>query len=221
MSFVSERLIQSLRLPRSHQSVWISGIAGLSPKARTHSMTTFRILPVNTSDNSISVTAIVVPRVTCDIPTHPISFGTRWDHLSDIPLADAEFGVLDVLLSADIFISVLLQGRRDGLPGTPTAIETELGWVLTGSVEKTASVLTATAHCASLENTFRRFWEIEESPFSESTLSLEERTVICHFHNNHRHDLDGRFIVALPRKPNAASIGESRTQEVCRFLSFE
>lgn len=88
-------------------------------------MTTFRILPVNTSDNSISVTAIVVPRVTCDIPTHPISFGTRWDHLSDLPLADAEFGFpacIDVLLSADIFISVLLQDRRDGPPGIPTAI---------------------------------------------------------------------------------------------------
>ena len=160
MSFVTEWLTQSLHLPRSHQSMWISGIAALSPKARTHSVTTFRILSVNTSDNSISVTAIVVPRVTCDIPTHPISFRTRWDHLSELPLADAEFGVpvcIDVLLSADIFISVLLQGRRDDLPGTPTAIETKLGWVLTGSIEKTAPVLTATAHCASLENTFRRF----------------------------------------------------------------
>ena len=90
-------------------------------KAHTHSVTTFRILPVNTSDNSISVTAIVVPRVTCDIPTHPISFRTRWDHLSELPLADAEFGVpacIDVLLSADIIIIFLLQGRRDDSPGT-------------------------------------------------------------------------------------------------------
>ena len=40
----------------------------------------------------IEVTDVVVPRVTCDLPVHPISFDSRWDHLSGVKLADPDFG---------------------------------------------------------------------------------------------------------------------------------
>ena len=38
------------------------------------------------------MTAIVVPRVTCDLPLHPIPFDLKWTHLNDLPLADPDFG---------------------------------------------------------------------------------------------------------------------------------
>ena len=66
-----------------------------------------------------------------------------------------------------------------------------------------------------------RFWEIEEAPPNESALSIEERTVVCHFQTNYSRSLKGKFVVPLPRNFSAKSIGESRSQAVRRFLSLE
>jgi len=73
-SFVSERLAQSLHLPRTKRDVVISGIAGLTHKSQTHSFTTFEVSPVNLSTKVITVTAAIVPQVTCNLPPHPIPF---------------------------------------------------------------------------------------------------------------------------------------------------
>ena len=68
---------------------------------------------------TVEVTAVVVPRVTCDLPVHPISFDSRWNHLSDVKLADPDFGrpgKIDILLGVEVFVDVLLHGRRIGPP---------------------------------------------------------------------------------------------------------
>ena len=66
-----------------------------------------------------------------------------------------------------------------------------------------------------------KFWEIEESPKNATALSLEEHTVVQHFHSHHSRTEEGRFVIPLPRKPNAKTIGESRSQAVRRFMSLE
>ena len=53
-SFISERLSQSLQLPRANQSLRISGIAGLSRKAPLQSVSSFTITPVYPSNRSMS-----------------------------------------------------------------------------------------------------------------------------------------------------------------------
>ena len=50
---------------------------------------------------------------------------------------------------------------------------------------------------------------------------MEERAVVRHFESNHCRGSGGRFVVALPRKPGAGKIGESRSQAVRRFFSLE
>ncbi len=90
------------------EQVTVSGIAGLQHRTVSE------------------ITAIIIPRVTCELPLRPVSHDLNWNHL---PLADPGFGEpgkIDVLLGAD----VLLHGRRTGSPGTPTAFETICGWVL-------------------------------------------------------------------------------------------
>ena len=61
----------------------------------------------------------------------------------------------------------------------------------------------------------------QQTPSDYSAFSIEERTVIRHFHANHSRSLKGRFTVPLPRNLSAKSIGESRSQSVRRFLSLE
>ena len=125
--FISERLTQSLCLPHSSQNIRISGVAGLSHGSPLQSIANFFISAMRPSGKKVDVTAIVVPCVTCDLPTHPVPFDVNWKHLNGLQLADPTFG---------------------------------------------------------------------------------------HFQANHSRDQSGRFIVPLPRKPDAKHLGESRSQAV-------
>ena len=79
-SFISERLAQGLCLPRANQSARISGIAGLSHSSPTQPLVNFSVSPIRFSQKKINITAVVVPKVTCDLPFHPIPFKAEWNH---------------------------------------------------------------------------------------------------------------------------------------------
>ena len=130
-SFVSERLTQTLRLKRSNCNARIS--------SSTQSIASFTIAPIH-SPKKMNLSAIVVPQVTCDLPVVPIPLDPSWSHISNLRLGDLEFakpGRVDILLGVDVFAGVLCQGRRCGPSHTPTAFETEFGWVLAGSTTPT------------------------------------------------------------------------------------
>ena len=134
----------------------------------------------------MQVSAIVVPRVTCDLPTQPVYFNANWIHLNDLHLADPNFdqpNKIDILLGVDVYADVLLHGRQNGPPGTPVAFETKFGWVLTGKIDNLKlSSDVASLHVATLfgDDILRKFWEIEECPRSASDHSPEERAVVKH-----------------------------------------
>ena len=90
-------------------------------------------------------------------------------------------GKINILLGVDVFVNVLLHGRRFGPPGSPVAFETEFGWVLAGEAESCAPSDHVTIYHATGNNVLCKFWEIEEKTMSDSTLSPEERTVVHHF----------------------------------------
>ena len=226
-SFISEHLAQHLRLPRSRRLAQIAGIGGMSDRSSTQAVVQFQISPLWSTDKIFEVEAVVLPKVTCDLPLHPVALDQKWHHLSGIRLADPDFdtpGKIDILLGVDIFSNVLLHGRRFGPTGSPTALETSLGWVLAGSIcnspRKTQIVVHhSTVLCA--DDLLRRFWELEETFTPSPARSPEEKSVMSHFHDAHRRDETGRFIVPLPKKPDAEPLGESRSQAVRRFLSLE
>ena len=148
-SFISERLTQALRLPKSSQSIRISGIAGLSHRSPLHSTVSFDISPTSCKDDKINVSAVAVPRVTSDLPLQPIPLNATWSHLSGLPLADPDFGRpgrIDVLLGVDVYIDVVKHGRRTGPPNSPVAFETKFGWVLAGRTKVPASSHHATSY---------------------------------------------------------------------------
>ena len=108
-SFISERLVQSLYLSRTKQKVSVSGIGGVSPDTSIQSIASFKISPITGKERTIDVTALIVPRVVRDLPIFHIPFDTKWTHLSNLHLADLEFGVpgcIEILLGVDIFTDV-------------------------------------------------------------------------------------------------------------------
>lgn len=121
-----------------------------------------------------------------------VCLNASWSHLSDLPLADPEFGrpgKIDLLLGVDIYTDVLLHGRRMGLPGSPAAFETIFGWVLAGRIEPS----TPSHHCVashhvsvlSSDELLSKFWELEETPNSPSGHSHEECLIVQHFQENY------------------------------------
>ena len=179
-SFISERLAQSLSLSRSPLSARISGVAGLIHKSPLQSVATFTVSPTRNLSKKFTVTAVVVPRVTCDLPQHPISFDPSWKHLHQLPMADPHFGVpsrIDILLGVDVFVDSLLNGRKVGPPGSPVAIETIFGWVLAGRTESlNPHSRIATHHTAILagDDLLRLFWKTEENPDCKPPYTHEE-----------------------------------------------
>ena len=99
------------------------------------------------------------------------------------------------------------------------------GWVLAGGTTDTCTptnhVATYHVSCVSGDDILRKFWEIEDNPLSETSLTPEERTVVQHFKANHRRTENGRFVVPLPKRENTKLLGESRSQAVRRLFSLE
>ena len=226
-SFVSERLVQGLCLNRSPHTVSISGVAGLTGPPQRRSLASLEISSTQSPTSSMVVTAIVVPRVTCELPLHPVEFDPKWTHLSGLSLADEDFGQpgrVDLLLGTDIYVNAMLHGRRSGPPDSPVAFETIFGWVLAGRATSiTSSHFSVVAHHVSVgfsDEVLRKFWEIEEAPKSE-VVSMEDKWVVGHFKTTHRRKDDGRFLVSLPRRPDIGPLGESRSQAVRRLASLE
>ena len=85
-SFVSERLVQSLCLPRARQNVRVSSIGGLSHNSPTRYVSNFKISAVKSLGRKSDITAIIVPNVTCSLPVHPVPFDSKWRHLTNLSL---------------------------------------------------------------------------------------------------------------------------------------
>lgn len=226
-SFISERLAQHLCLPRLRRLAQIAGIGDVSRQSLGQSVVHFDVTPAWSVGKVLQVEAIVLPKVTSDLPLHPVSLDGKWQHLWGLQLADPEFGSpgsVDILLGADIFSDVLLHGRRSGSPGSPVAIETSFGWVLAGAVDCNTPRSQVVSHLTSVlsgDDLLRKFWEVEELRTGSPAVSPEEQSVFAHFQSSHHRDETGRFVVPLPRRPDAKPLGESRSLSVRRFLSLE
>ena len=191
-----------------------------------HPLVGFSVSPISRPENKFSISAIVIPRVTRNLPISSVPFHSSWNHLKGLQLADPTFGnpsAIDLLLGVDVFTNTLLNGRRSGPPGSPTALQTKFGWVLAGDADTSPTVHVTSHHVSLLtgDELLRRFWEIEELPSNNPLHTAEESTVVDHFMKHHTRSPEGRFVVPLPKQLNVPGLGESRTIAVKRFLNLE
>ena len=134
--FVNERIAQHLRLTHRKKNVMVEGVGGITTP--TGGSVWFQVSGIYDDAEKIGVEAYVLKKVTKDLPLHPIPLAFKWDHISDLELADPEFRTparIDLLLGDEVFTSILRDGRQSGLRGTPSAINTSLGWVLFGKIQ--------------------------------------------------------------------------------------
>ena len=223
-TFMTTEAAQKLKLPTRRAATTISGI-GTSKAGSVKRVVTIQLRSTSQSNFSVIVNALLFKSLTKFLPSETVK-RTNWSHINGLSLADPTFhnpGKIDVLLGADVYTQIILNGLKKGRPGSPIAQNTELGWILSGSCSAMSSN-TPTVHNFNLlidiDKNLKRFWEIEETPHTKY-LTEEENQCEEIFINNHRRNYDGRYIVKLPMRSNIGQLGKSRPQAVARLLQME
>jgi hypothetical protein len=186
---------------------------------------------METTDGDIELQLLTTPIICEPITAQPIALcANSYEHLSDLRLADSSDGKtameVDLLIGSDYYWK-LTTGRVSRGEDGPIAVETKLGWVLSGPVpiaEQSVSLVTThtlrvDAHEESnLDDTLRAFWELESLGISRSDQSIHQE-----FEESISFK-DGRYEVSLPWKnphpilPDNYKLSQHRLGSVLRRL---
>ena len=186
----------------------------------------------------VIVTLFSVPTICEPLTSHPlVDCRETYPHLTGLELADDpgddQSLRVDILIGSDHYWDLITGRLQRGADG-PVAIETKLGWVLSGPVavsgqmDELHSLVVHTLHIGaptpemqSLDDTMKSFWELESFgiPSTDRSLYDELRDTIV-FH-------DGRYEVQLPWKtpkrdlPNNYDLSLKRLNGLLRRLKHE
>ncbi|GFX01806.1 DUF1758 domain-containing protein [Trichonephila clavipes] len=178
------------------------------------------------SQDIFAVDALVVKELTCNLPNFIVS-KFDWPHINGLHLADPSFYIsrpIDMILGAGVFFDLILYGKISGTKNPPSALNSKLGWLLSGKVstacqsEKKVMSLINCHALLDLQNQIAKFWEVESIP-DGSNLSEEDQRVEKFYLDHTRRNRDGRYVVSLPFK-NDNALGDSKVQAKRRFFSL-
>ena len=215
-SYITSRTQDLLSLPTERTETMSIKTFGSGEENLTTCDSVNFILESHTDKVQLSLSAFVVPTI-CEPLQYQLVSQSRhnYPHLHDLVLADDSMGELDsevdILIGCDQYWDIVTGEIRKGTNG-PTAINTNLGWVLSGPVENhsqqrlEASVNVSSTHVLQLETPpsqpmhheddqqLRRFWDLESLGISKEEKSVaEEFTSTIGFKA-------GRYHVELPWK---------------------
>ena len=201
-SFISQTLAKVFDLKCTQVYATMSGLGGVCAGIASSS-TEIRISPWVNGKTSLVTNALVVPRITDYVPQSNIALSKR-PHFQGLQLADnlTNSDPIHLLIGADLYGSVLLDGLKKGFTGDPVAQNTIFGWVVSGPQSSMVNQSVLVHHCTtlkSLELSLRKFWEVEEVKMPQS-ISIEEQACEDYFVQTHTRNPDGRYIVRLPFK---------------------
>lgn len=216
VTLISERVVQMLNLPRSHSLIPLVGIGG-HPSDKTRGLTSFKVTSIYDKTEPLELSAHILRKLTNTIPSVKLDMH-HWQHLNKLILADPQFLqplVVDMIIGADTYHQIILEGLKKGPIGSPIAQLTCFGWIISGPMTSTqASSLLQSYHISmdqQLYDLIRKFWETEEISFSPcSSLTPEEQACENYFQNTHSRDQQGRYVVRLPFKKSVEELGNSK-----------
>ncbi|XP_072400545.1 uncharacterized protein [Diabrotica undecimpunctata] len=177
------------------------------------------------TDFNSSISCLVVPVISSRLPAYPIDMNNiRLPH--NINLADPEFNCpkeIDLLLGAHIFWDLILQDKISLGKNFPLLINTQLGWVVTGTVPINSDKYVCNfikVHIPE-DDQLKKFWELEDVPTKNEFLSQDDRICESVFKQDTFRDENGQFVVKLPLKHSPSLLGDSKQTAIKRFKSLE
>ncbi|UYV80569.1 hypothetical protein LAZ67_19000737 [Cordylochernes scorpioides] len=224
VTMITKGCCERLGLVQRKSDRMIIGVGG-TPVQHSSSTVSVTFCPLNNSEE-FSVEAVVTGVLTSEIPNFRLK-DPNWPTLKNLKLADPEFYIqapIDMILGAEIYTELMLNGSISLGEGLPMAINTRLGWVLLGKLMGTSESNTEVCNLSlqsepELEFVMKRFWETESVPSPD--LCTQDEDCERLFSNNHGRDSHGRYWVKLPFRQHRPLLGESREKALRRFLSLE
>ncbi|XP_070510435.1 uncharacterized protein [Cardiocondyla obscurior] len=230
VNFVTVATCKKLNLQLENVTEAISGINNLSCAIKYGCRVNMKS---RISNFEMNMFCLVVPSITKRLP----SMSIRSSELSvpkNLQLADPCFydtGEIDALVGGEFFLKLLETGRIELGDDLPILQNTRLGWIASGPVPSRV-IGHAGRTCASLhiclvtpretiDETVRRFWELEEYAGGETKLSHEEPLCETHYTKTTVRDASGRFVVRLPFRENGGRLGQSRGVALRRLEYLE
>ena len=129
----------------------------------------------------VQVEAYVFPKLTGSLPS-TVTQNLRFTQGLD--LADPLYnqpGNIDLLLGgADVYSSIILNGLKRGTGKSPVAQNTQLGWIISGTVVNAKMEKICMISCARIDENLRKFWEIEDMNHIRK-LTVDEEQAERHF----------------------------------------
>lgn len=224
-TFITESTVQRLQLKKSKTHATIAGVGATKTDISKHTVQ-LKIRSRFPSTFECRTTALVLTKITKLLPGQVIK--DNYKHLSHLLLADPTYnkpGPIDILLGADVFGEIILNGVLRGPNGSPVAQQTELGWILSGKInhesENKESVVCLIAQ-TNIDDDLKQFWEMEDlHPVRQHT--VEEVQCEKFYDDTVKRTATGRYIVRIPFKPetNIKTLGNSKGQAVARLIQME
>lgn len=224
-SFISQAAVKLLRLPKRRVNVDVTGVGSVFGGTVTSSVSLHFSSCVN--EFNATINALVLPIISKPLQNLTININTQC-HIHGLKLADPSFSQpneIDLLLGADIYGQLMLDGIRRGSYHKPTAQNTVLGWVLLGPINQYEPINNICSKqwnvfSCTVEQQLQKFWELEEVA-AERFLTSDEHACEDHFVRTHTRDVDGRFIVRLPFINDHVELGNSYNSAVHRQHQLE
>lgn len=226
-SFITESTVQLLGLKRVPVSGRVSGLGDAN--TRIKHMVSLSIKSRTNPVFSLQVNAYVLGSLTTMLPTCMVNL-SGWLNTVKISLADQEYGSpgkINILLGAEAYSEVLLEGiMRDPQSGV-VAQQTTLGWILSGQVRNnsTSAKRVITMHAQIREDQLlKQFWEIEREPDClKKKLTKEEIKCEELYETTTVRDEDGKYVVRLSFRNENPQCQYSESKEIAlrRFLATE
>ncbi|KAL0871839.1 hypothetical protein ABMA27_004314 [Loxostege sticticalis] len=224
-SFITESAAQRLQLRRSPIRGHVSGVGQMTTPIKH--VAELEIESRLNAAIKLSLSAYVVKKITSITPLKRVNI-ENLTHLQGLSFADPTFhspGQIDLLLGANVYTEVLIDGVIKGPPGSPIAQNTHLGWILTGNAEvgdegKTSSSNIITLHLnVELDNMLRKFWEIEDIASERHSQNSEQSKAEKIYEETVTRGADGRYTVRLPFKTEPAILPTGSREIASRRLS--
>ncbi|XP_038221292.1 uncharacterized protein LOC119839163, partial [Zerene cesonia] len=133
-----------------------------------------------------------------------------------------------MLLGADVYGQILLEGLIKNSPSSLIAQNTQLGWILSGPIQSRSS--SSTIRCNHIHQNdeyelMKKFWELESDQFASDESLLTEEEIKCEsiYTSTTRRDSSGRNIVNLPFQTDDPSCkyGNSKAIAIKQFNRLE
>lgn len=214
-TFITERAAQTLKLKRTPIKATITGVGATKTNVKHSS----EVLLSSEYDPSFICTtkAYIMPtRLTSELPSKSIKVN-NWSHLQGLTLADPGFHCsarVDMLLGVEVCALIMKDEVIKGPPGTPSAQNTSLGWIVFGTIQanRKNEEISVMHHKLELDDLLKRMWECEEN--EQRKYTAQEVTCEELYQSTTTRTEEGRYVVKLPQSCEKLLSIEGNSREI-------